>query len=501
MMLNQDIKIKHQPVFFLAFWLLLLIFTPCSDLLAAENIQVITESLNVRCGPAVTFARVGQITLGQQLPLLQQEGDWAEIQLADGSSGWVLVDYVKIITAASAYPQSVVITGNSVNLRSGPGTTFSIIGGLSKETVLPVVSQQGDWYQVKLPDGDSGWISAGFAKAVSDDPAEESTTPAPTPSTAVAVPAAAPVVADAAPTSKIKGLVVNASSLNVRLAPSISAGILTTIPQGTRLNYLAKSGDWFQVSLADRRLGWVASSLVNFSTKAVSSWIPPLPEIPQPEEQEASDDESAENDQNDQDDGSGLAGKTIVIDPGHGSTQNTGWLDPGAVGPSGVQEYEVVMNIAAELAELLEEAGADVVLTREGETDLSLDGRTQLANELSADVFVCIHANSAPTNLLSGTATYYYLAPVAGDAAQVSCRKTLAQSIQSALVDRLERADLGVRQENFAVLRTTLMPSVLVETAFLSNPEEEVLLSEHQFQRKAARGIFAGLEEYFQEIE
>lgn len=97
------------------------------------------------------------------------------------------------------------------------------------------------------------------------------------------------------------------------------------------------------------------------------------------------------------------------MDPGHASEQPGDWLDPGAIGPrTGMHEREVNMSIAAKVKRMLEDAGARVVLTHSGSTDLALAGRADLADNLSADIFVSIHANSSTNKELAGHSTYFY---------------------------------------------------------------------------------------------
>jgi len=195
-----------------------------------------------------------------------------------------------------------------------------------------------------------------------------------------------------------------------------------------------------------------------------------------------------------------LAGKTIVIDPGHGSIQPGGWTDPGAVGKTlNLMERDVNLAVALKLQQLLTQQGAKVVMTHStGRTYLSLAGRADVANSLGADIFVSIHANSNNNRAISGTSVYYYAPTWHSElASQRWLRQRLALSIQNELVKAGGRIDLGIMEESFAVLRETKVPSVLVEMAYLSNPEEERLLSTDQFRSQMAWGIFKGIENYF----
>lgn len=188
----------------------------------------------------------------------------------------------------------------------------------------------------------------------------------------------------------------------------------------------------------------------------------------------------------------GLKGKVIALDPGHGGT------DPGAIGGMGTREKALNLAVALKAKAMLEKAGAQVVMTRTTDVDVSsadasdrdeLRARTLVANNKRADVFVSIHHNSSPNQDLTGTSTYYY-------------RKTmmdglLAQSLQDAMLKTGGLDNQGVRTANFFVVKNTLMPAALVEIAFMSNPQEEQICVNPQFQQKMAQAIVMGLDNFF----
>ncbi|MBS4024349.1 MAG: N-acetylmuramoyl-L-alanine amidase, partial [Clostridia bacterium] len=193
-----------------------------------------------------------------------------------------------------------------------------------------------------------------------------------------------------------------------------------------------------------------------------------------------------------------LDGKVIVLDPGHGGINSIGINDPGAIGPSGLIERDIVIDISHQLKKMLEEKGATVEMTRTGNsTNLSLEGRANLANNLGADIFVSIHANASLSPLQNGTSVFYY-APLDNEfGSQRSARRLLAQSIQTELVNGLKLRNMGIIEKNLAVLRYTTMPSALVEVAYISNPAEEKLLANAAFRKRTAEGIMQGIVQYF----
>lgn len=189
-----------------------------------------------------------------------------------------------------------------------------------------------------------------------------------------------------------------------------------------------------------------------------------------------------------------LAGKTIVVDPGHGGP------DTGAVGPSGTYEKNNTLPVALELADRLRASGAEVVLTRSTDSSPAgsnyselndLKARVQIANQIQADLFVSIHNDAFSNPTAGGTTTYYSVdSPAAGPS------QTLASDIQKEVVKQLGLTDRGVKSANFYVVKNTQMPAVLVELGFISNPTEEKLLSSPDFQKKAAEGIYQGILAY-----
>jgi N-acetylmuramoyl-L-alanine amidase len=221
---------------------------------------------------------------------------------------------------------------------------------------------------------------------------------------------------------------------------------------------------------------------------------------------------------------------TIVIDPGHGGTET------GAVGPAGLQEKDVTLAIARRLAATLPKLLAcRVVLTRDSDTAVPLDDRTATANRERADLFLSIHANSSRASGARGSETYYLSleasdklsqevasrenqAPASSGAPAVSGRNPdldfilwdlaqtahlkessdFAESIQVELNALSGTGNRGIKQAPFRVLVGATMPAVLVETAFISNPEEEKKLGTPAFEQSVADSIARAAERFFE---
>lgn len=192
----------------------------------------------------------------------------------------------------------------------------------------------------------------------------------------------------------------------------------------------------------------------------------------------------------------GLAGKRIAIDPGHGGQ------DPGATGRHfGLLEKTVNLDVALALKQLLENAGAEVFMTRSTDTRVDASShkadlykRRDIVREYSPDLFISIHNNSWRTNDAYGIETYYN--PSFINSWQSICA---AQHVQSSLIKAFpDRHNRGVKTKRDIVLQVE-EPAVLAELLFISNREEEALLMHPDFPAKAAAALFSGIDEYFQD--
>jgi len=219
--------------------------------------------------------------------------------------------------------------------------------------------------------------------------------------------------------------------------------------------------------------------------------------------------------------------KTIVIDPGHGGK------DPGAVGAGGLKEKDVVLDISRRLKKILKKkCGCRVLLTRNRDVFIPLEERTALANTLGADLFISVHVNSNKSRRARGIETYFLsparskeelytaarenmLAANTGDedmndltfiltdmknTEKINESSRMATSVQRALVKTVSKRhkvrDHGVKRAMFYVLHGATMPSVLVETAFISNRTEERKLRSGSFRQQIAVGIANGVHNF-----
>jgi N-acetylmuramoyl-L-alanine amidase len=189
----------------------------------------------------------------------------------------------------------------------------------------------------------------------------------------------------------------------------------------------------------------------------------------------------------------GIRGKKIILDPGHGSFED-GYYDCGAIGPTGCLESYTNLQVVLKLKALLEKEGATVLLTREQEQNketLSLDDRVEYANKSGADLYISIHQNASLSTEAKGCEVFYYNdnSLKAGDMLLGSL------SGNTGLVAR------GNKKRSLAVTKEiTTMPSLLIECAFLSNPEEEKMLQSDTFIGLIAEGISIGVKKFFESL-
>lgn len=188
-----------------------------------------------------------------------------------------------------------------------------------------------------------------------------------------------------------------------------------------------------------------------------------------------------------------LLGKVIVIDAGHGG------FDPGAIGASGVLEKEVNLAISRRVADLLRQVGAQVVETRTDDIALA-DGksadihrRVEIAEEVGADLFITVQANSIADSRWRGAQVFYARGSVEGEG--------LSKAIQESLAAVLRNTDRKAKSiDNIYVVNSLAIPSIVVETGFLSNPDEEALLADSFYQQLAAYAIFLGIVGYYSDV-
>lgn len=493
----------------------------------STKIAMVTGSVvNVRNGPGTGNAVTGQVSQGDNLSVLGQADGWYRVSTPGGGTGWVAGWLVAVNTvekpATTVTPPSspaagespggskiAMVTGSVVNVRNGPGTGNAVTGQVSQGDNLSVLGQSDGWYQVNTLDGRTGWI-AGWLVSIQSAPPVQPVTPVDvvTPSkpvtptnpntdtvdqasgsgneasqsgralslqvsqsggkTSITVSASVPIVYTSLFLSNPDRLVFDLKGIapgelplskmvNSSTVKQIRVGHYQREPDITRLVFELSGGAQYLASLSGDQ-----------KTLTVQTYIPDLTGI--------------------------YRGKVIALDAGHGGS------DPGAIGANETKEKVVNLDVTKRVARLLEAQGAKVVMTRTGDGDVDLYERTDRANNAKTDVFVSIHMNANEDRSYGGTSTYIYSGYSSEqEHARNQESRRLARYIQAELVKSLGLRDAGIREANFAVLRTSNMPAILAEVAFISNVAEEKLMGTDNFRNKAAEAIVKGIGLYFAE--
>jgi len=479
---------------------------------AGQTAAVVVKSgyINVRSGPGISYGQVARVNGGEQYPVIKQSGGWFSIDLGNGKNGWLAGWLVSVKTTQTRDENNnsqpvdtpgmyLIVKESVVNIRSGPATGYSIIAKVRAGDKLIVVKKNGEWYMVNLPDNRQGWIAGWLTEVYTvSTPSRGDSDPPIIPPTEPENPGTTPEPENGSenPQSpqKISGIDFKTGDNGEELLVIKSEGTITykmfLLSNPSRLVIDIDNSDvnglkdFTPNGIFVKTVRVAQFSLTPMVVRVVLDLNKPVSRVPL----------SGDN-------GKTLTitlsepsikGKVIVVDAGHGG------YDPGAIGVTGLEEKEFNLDTALRLRDKLAEQGATVILTREDDSFVSLSTRATVANNAYADVFVSIHANSSDKSSMRGTTTYYY-APSSDPAlsAQLEQRNRLAKTVQGELVKLAGTSDLGIRQDNFFVLRNTQMPSILVESAFLSNREDEALLKDSQFRDKVAQGIADGLMAYF----
>ena len=420
--------------------------------------------------------------------------DWYQITMKNGQKAWIASWLTKEktqnpVTPPKPTPQpqpqpqpqtpvdqsvvgkNVVVTGSTVNIRNNPGTNGTkVIGQVYNGNIFKVVgvkSVNGEiWYQIKTANGNA-WIASWLVSVTNAQPSAQ---------TAASIQSVSQNGGKTVITIKhgknntykttgsgITSLTMLLNNNNIANGSQMSRNLSSGPVRGILLQ---ESGQNVKLSLTLQKGAYctVKPSGDNVIITAYNQHGPGE---------------------------SGLHGKTIVIDPGHGGS------DPGAVGKY-ITDAEVGLAVGQRLQKSLEAQGARVLMTRTSpDQRVGLIPRSDMANNNEADLFISIHGNSASNKNAKGIQVYYY-APE-GNAnlyAQKYIRNNFAQKVASGMYNATGTGS-SVRTANYSVLRENDRPSILVETGFLSNPEEGKKLADPKYQDKLAQGIYNGVVNYF----
>ena len=383
---------------------------------------------------------------------------------------------LSIVGVQPLWARIVVVQKDLVNVRQGASTSSAVLGKVDKGAVFGWAGASADWTRIHMADGKQGYVRNDLLQGFDE-------------------------------------IVVAGSGVRIRQSPSLQGAVIGSARNGDRLAVTGYRDGWYAVEY-ERAAGWISAAYAKLGA-SVALPTAAAAQLPQadwqaPAIQETSGSAAAgaaEPEQHNFDSVTvsssvlqgPLSGKVVTLDPGHGLRSDDGRLDPGAQSALlGLQEKDVNLDVALKLKAILENAGATVWMTHMESTSLSLSGRAAVANRNASHIFVSIHTNASENTALNGHSVYFH-APVTDSRLgnQRPLRQALAKYVQEAMTRTVGRADLGVKESNFVVLRETHCPSILVETAFLSYAEEELLLAQGVFRQRLADAIALGILRFF----
>lgn len=348
-----------------------------------------------------------------------------------------------------ANSNSYEVSSPVLNIRSEPSNEASVVGQLSQGDKINVFDEQHGWVQTYYG-GEPVWIAKHHLIPISNSNQQETPSEEAAPSTSGTV-------------------TVSAESIYVRSGPSTSDSIVSYAYKGESFDVISTSGDWIEISLSQGGTGWIAA------------WLTTDGKASAEEEDTSTDSAPTVQAAQTQSSSSGsLSGYNIVIDPGHGGK------DPGAIGLNNTLEKDIVTSTADYVVQQLEEAGANVIMTRSGDYFVSLDERAQISNSYNTDAFISLHYDTFSAVPVSGVTTYYNSGSDA----------SLARLLDSTLTSTVSLPSRGTQQAGYKVLRETNAPSVLIELGFITNPNDLTVVQTADYQSSVARAITNGLINY-----
>ncbi|KEA37748.1 cell wall amidase [Staphylococcus epidermidis] len=246
------------------------------------------------------------------------------------------------------------------------------------------------------------------------------------------------------------GQITITENAELRTGPNAAYPVIYKIEKGKSFKKIDRKGKWIEVqNHAGTEKGWVAGWHTNLNIPADQS----LSSNP-------------------------LKGKTIVLDPGHGGS------DQGASSstPSKSLEKNYTLKTAKELKKLLNKEGAHVKMTRSNDKYVSLDDRN-----IKGDAFISIHNDALDSSNANGVTVYWFK----------DKQESLAQTLNSAIQKKALLTNRGSRQQNYQVLRQTDIPAVLLELGYISNPTDESMINDQLHRQVVEQAIVDGLKQYF----
>ncbi|SOC34878.1 N-acetylmuramoyl-L-alanine amidase [Ureibacillus acetophenoni] len=419
--------------------------------------------LNVRSSKSTSDRSnlVGQVHKGHNFDAYAVEGDWIKV-VHEGKYAYIWANYASFVDEngkALGLKQSTVTATEDLSVYVKSNEDSNKIGIFSEGKSIDVYGKTGDWYLTKV-NGLPGYVKVSQTTGATVE--EEKPVEGEEPNVDEEEPVdneEEPEVEEEKPVEPEQPVVTNligrttANSVRVRAQPntSDSSEIVGTLNRGDEVSVLSINGNWAKI-LYKGKEAHVHKRYLKLLNQS----------------------------------GSPLAGRIIVLDPGHGGK------DPGAVsGP--YQEKQIVFTVTSILKQKLEEAGATVYMTRVGDTYPTLQDRVKFAHDKYAEIFVSIHVNSATSSSALGTETFYSVTANDNEKEDYA----LASNINSQIVNNAQMVDRKVKRKDWYVVANSLFPSVLVELGFISNQYDRAKLTSPEYQEIYADSIYQGILNYY----
>ncbi|AXX64423.1 N-acetylmuramoyl-L-alanine amidase [Bombilactobacillus bombi] len=433
---RSSIRKKKQQHFV---WAAIIVLIACSSVTtfaAAKANQVIVKAnfLNVRIGPSLSYETLTRVKRGETLTILSEKNQWYQVRLAGDKIGWVASWLINNDDANTSSNTVGVIKAPNTNVQKYPDNNSEVLGTLPQLQKVNIVYTQNDWSQILYNDT-VGWIP-NSELIITDKVARK-------------------INNNRDQNLNIRSVTTLQNNTKILAEPHTDAKVVAHITDQTTLQYLGKEGDFYKIKLNSGDTGYIASWLVSISNSKhpIKSAATKISEA------------------------------TIVIDPGHGGS------DTGAL-TTNQKHYEktYTLDTAQRLQKQLQQAGANVILTRKGDSDMDLASRARLANKLNADVFISLHFDStSDKSQATGVTTYYY---------SEKKDQPLAQNIQRQF-KHLALPSRGTRFGDFEVTRENEQPAILIEGGYLNNKKDYKQIANPAYRQKLADCILQGLMDYF----
>ena len=421
------------------------------------------------------------LKMNSKVEILENNNEWCKVKTEKELTGWIEKYFITV-------PSEKYVTNNTeynINIRTSPTTGSKLVGQLLPNAKATYIDTYHSWHIIRYKDNEyyiASWLTDIEYK-------------------------------------KSEKIYLLYDKINIRSSASLSSKVVAHGNKNDAFDVIGEENGWYKIILDDKSYGYVAGWLIthdinihkeeqktykkttdslNLRTGA-STLHKKITTLKKGETVRVVASDNGWDKLITQNGYVGwcnnyylekilpLSGKVILLDPGHGGH------DPGATSFSGKFEKHINLDVANNLKEILNKAGASVYMTRTNDTYISNKERGKLADKLGADILLSIHHNSLNNSNYFGLSTYYntikYKEPTFG--------YNLAEAVylNAITINGVYRD--GILDRNFEVLRETNTPAALIEIGFMSNPKEEMNIHNNSFQNIMAEKIADGIIDYF----